>query len=97
MANDRPDVYDVPTAVEEISTAIDCLREVGEAAFEAVTFTSYVLARILDDGAEEFMLSRKISGLLICEEEEDVRAFGYDRSVGLPHILDEALDDEEDF
>lgn len=95
MAEDRPDVYDHETAVEEISTAVDALREGGESQFECCTFTSYFLARIYDDGVEEFIFSRKVSGLLICEEEEDVRAFSYDESVGLPHIMDTPLDEDD--
>lgn len=96
MTEDRPDVYDEEGAVEELSTAMDSLREDWDTLFGCIMFASYVLIRIFDDGMEEFMLSRKMTGLAICEEEEDVRAYSYlPEWEGLPFIGGSLLDDDE--
>lgn len=96
IANDRPDVYDVEGAVEELSTAMDILRDEAEQPVESLFFTSYILTRVWDDGVEEFTLSRRMSSVVIVEEEEDVRAFAYSDDVDLPHILDIGLDLDDD-
>lgn len=94
MSNDRPDIYDMETAVDELSIAMDSLREEADTAFVTVTFTSYMLSRIWDGTSEEFIFARKVSGLAICEAEEDVRAFAYDYDVDLPNILDGPIDED---
>lgn len=96
MANDRPDVYDVETAVDELSVAMDILRDEAESPVESLFFTSYILTRVWDDGVEEFTLSRRLSSVVIVEEEESVTAFAYSDDVDLPHILDMELDDEDE-
>lgn len=84
----RPDVYDVETAVEELSTSMDQLRSF-DIPVASIMFTSFILTRLVDDGVEEFILSHKLTGLFICEEEEDVQSYAFDESItGLPHILD---------
>lgn len=96
MANDRPDVYDKEGAVEELSEAIDVLRDQAVNPVESLFFCSFILTRLWDDGVEEFTLSRRIASVVIVEEEESVEAFGYTDDVDLPHILDLTLDDEDD-
>ena len=93
LVEDRPDLYDQRTAVNEISQSMEDLRGTGKlVAF--VTFSSYVLSRIYDveEASEEFILSRKLAGLLSCLPEADVRAYAYDGNVNLPHILSPELD-----
>lgn len=89
MVEDRPDVYDKETAVEELSCAMDALREYDDRPVATMMFTSYLLTRILEDGAEEFILSRKMSGVILFEEEESCRVYSYSNSVALPGVLDE--------
>lgn len=96
IANDRPDVYDVETAVEELSTAMDILRAEASKPVESLFFTSYILTRVWDDGVEEFTLSRRMSSVVIVEEEETVTAFAYSDDVDLPHILEIGLDEEDE-
>lgn len=85
LVDDRPDLYNPEVAVHEITQAMEDLRGTSKTvAF--VSFTSYVLCRIWEDGVEEFILSRKISGLLICMEEQDVRAYSYGLAEGLPFV-----------
>lgn len=89
MVVDRPDVYDYATAVEELSLAIDSLREYDVRPVATIMFTSYVLARLVEDDTEEYLLARKLAGLVLFEEEETCRAFSYDSRVNLPSVLDE--------
>lgn len=93
LAKDRPDVYDQATAVKELSLAIDTLRDYNVEPLSSLMFTSYVMTRIVEDGVEEFMLARKLSGFLIFEEEESVRVYKYDDRINLPSVLD-AYEDE---
>jgi len=93
MSQDRPDVYDVETAVEELSTAIENLREEYETPFCCVTFTSYVMTRLYEDGDESILFSRKISEVILCADES-VGVVAYDHAVDLPFITD-GLDDED--
>ena len=92
---DRPDVYDHETAVEELSVAMDTLREAPPGQeFAAIMFTSYVLMRIYiadDDGqrgVEEFVLTRKLSSLIVFEAERQVAAYSYIAEIDLPDPLD---------
>lgn len=92
LVSERPDLYDMPTAIEELSRGMDTLREGAAHVLECVLFSSFALMRIAGDGFEEFILTRKITGMLRHEEEEGVRAYSYDPTVpGLPFIL--ALDE----
>lgn len=87
MANDRPDLYDHEKAVNEIWSQVEALREFG-LDLGIVSFSSYFIIREFDDGVESFTFTKKISGFLLCEEEEDSRVFSYDEEVNLPHISD---------
>lgn len=91
---ERPDVYDHALAVEEISTAIDSLRE-QDKHFGCYSFTSFFLIRTENMGMEEFILSRKSAGMVIATGMGLVKAFAYDDDVQLPHILDGLDDDDE--
>lgn len=97
MARDRPDVYTNDLAARELSHAIDVLRESGMPV-GCVMFTSYTLQRTEDDGVEELLLTRKLSSVLLCEEEESCLVFGFTPEVELPSVdsiqPDEHYDEE---
>lgn len=93
MSQDRPDVYSPELAVKELDHAIETLRGHG-LEFGCVMFTSYLLSRMMDDGVEEFLLTRKVSSAIVCEEEAECLVFGYTDQVNLPSVFD-ASDDEE--
>jgi nitric oxide reductase activation protein len=91
MAKDRPDVYDHATAVEELSEAIDYMRDDGR-PFACTMFTSYVLTRLEDEGVEEFILSRKLSHLNLFDDEEEVLVYRLHPDIDLPDPLDDDID-----
>lgn len=97
MAKDRPDIYTPELAVMELDHAIEVLRGSGMTV-GCVMFTSYVLNRVEEDGVEEFLLTRKLSSVLLCEEEDSCLVFGFTDAVLLPSINDvqpdEYLDDD---
>ena len=89
MVVDRPDVYDFQTAIEELSVCLDLLRENDDRPVSTVSFTSYVLTRIVEDDVEEFILSRKMSGVMLFGAEEECAAYSYHPQVDLPDVLDD--------
>lgn len=93
IAKDRPDVYyNEAVAVEEISSVMDALR--GKPyQFSCVSFTSYLMCRVIDEGIEEFTLTRKLAGLMLYEPEEACRVYSHHPDVDLPSILDDSQDD----
>lgn len=93
MAKDRPDVYTPELAVRELTQAIEVLRE-SELPVGCVMFTSYLLNRTMDDGVEEFLLTRKLSSVLLCEEEYSCLVFGFSDEVQLPSIHDVQPEDD---
>lgn len=102
MAADRPDLYDTPAAVQELSTYTDLLRN-RDLPFDWVSFSSYVLFRTYDDGVEEFSLTRKLSSVTLFEDE-DVLVFSHttlsnamDVGVDLPGPLDDPEGLDTDF
>ena len=92
MVNDRPDVYDHETAVAELSHNVDWLRREDRDVFSAVAFASYVLLRFMEDGVEEFTLTKKISSVLIEPEAFDAYAYRWADGLDLPHVTDERED-----
>lgn len=92
MVADRPDVYDYETAVEELSVAMDTLREASIKPFSALMFTSYALMRIYMEGVEEFILSRKLSSVIVFEQEAQVGAYSYHPAIDLPDPVDSPSD-----
>lgn len=95
MANDRPDLYDNESALAELIQVMDTLRS-GDNNFNIIMFASYVFIRMVDEGVEDFLFSRKISGLLLDHDEEKVGTYGFTDEVGLPHVSDLSdLDDED--
>jgi len=99
MAKDRPDIYTPELAVRELTEAIEVLR-VSDLPVGCVMFTSYLLNRVMDDGVEEFLLTRKLSSVLVCEEEFSCLVFAFTPEVNLPSVNDvqgeEDLDDEDE-
>lgn len=92
LCADRPDVYpNEATAVTELSEVMEALRQ-KTYQFSCVSFTSYLMCRVIEDGVEEFILTRKLSGLLLFEEEEECRVYSYHGKIDLPDILDDSQD-----
>lgn len=89
---DRPDLYDQETAVEELSSSIDTLREFPDKPLSLISFSSYLMTRFVDDGVEEFLLTRKLSSILLFEEEEECRVYTHVEGINLPSILDDSQD-----
>lgn len=95
MAKDRPDVYTPDLAVRELTQAIEVLRE-HDLGYGCVMFTSYMLSRIVDDGVEEFLLTRKLSSVLVCEEENSCLVFAFTPEINLPDVNEaQDLDDDD--
>lgn len=99
MSVDRPDIYSPDLAVRELTEAIEVLRQ-ADKEYGCVMFTSYVLSRIFDDGVEEFLLTRKLSSVLVCEDEQACLVFAFTPEVNLPSVFDgdpdQGLDDDDD-
>ena len=94
LVADRPDVYDHETAVEELSVAMDTLRESENTdRFTCIMFTSYAMMRLYVDGVEEFILTRKLSSVLVFEEEAEVSAYSYHPNIELQPPLDSDYED----
>ena len=93
IAKDRGDVYTPELAVQELDHAIETLRE-HDLPYGCVMFTSYMLSRIMDDGVEEFLLTRKVSSAIVCEEESACLVFAFTPEVNLPSVNDPQGDDE---
>lgn len=95
MTKDRPDVYpDAASAAAELTSVIEALRQYDEhKMFSCIVFTSYLLARIEADGVEEFMLTRKLSSLILFEEEEHCSVYSHHDQINLPSVLDDQDED----
>lgn len=89
LVADRPDVYDQDTAVEELSVAMDSLREEWDRKFSCIMFTSYAMMRLYMEGVEEFVLTRKLSSVVLFAAEEQVSAYAYHDDIDLPSPLDD--------
>lgn len=76
MAKDRPDLYTAALAVAELDSYMELLRN-RDLPCDWVSFSSYVLFRTLEDGVEEFDLTRKLSSVTLFEEEEDALVFSH--------------------
>lgn len=85
-------MYDQETAVEELSVAMDTLRDANVQPFSALMFSSYALMRIYMEGVEEFILSRKLSSVVVFEREGEVGAFSYHPDIDLPDPVDNLPD-----
>jgi hypothetical protein len=97
MAKDRPDIYDVQTAITDLVTMMDKMRGMGEPTW--TSFASYILMLHYEgDDVEEWNFTRKVSSLTIFEEEGEVLVVGYTKNSGalkygvdLPDVLDDDL------
>lgn len=82
MAKDRPDIYDVQTAITDLVNMMDKMRERKESTW--TSFASYILMLHYEgDDVEEWNLTRKVSSLTIFEEEEEVLVLGYTKGSGV--------------
>lgn len=95
MAKDRPDVYTQDTAAMELSDAIEYLRS-ADGVYGCALFATYMLSRVEEDGVEEFLFTRKVSSVIVCEEEEGCITYSYVDDVALPSIFDEQFDLDDD-
>lgn len=95
MAKDRPDIYTEDTAANELSDAIEYLRG-ADGIYGCALFASYMLSRVEEEGLEEFLFTRKVSSVIVCEEEEECIAYSYGDEVKLPSIFDEPDDLDDD-
>ena len=93
MVVDRPDVYDKESALTELTVTMDQLREYS-LPVSVISFASYFLIRVEEEGMEEFNLSKKISSVNLFLPEEECYAWAHMPGVNLPYILD-ALDDPD--
>lgn len=92
MAEDRADVYESEEdAIAELTLALDTLRQ-SESSQSMCIFSSYILMRFLEDGAEEVFLTKKLSSLVLFEEEEIFRAYGWVDGIQLDDPEDDGLD-----
>lgn len=89
---DRPESYEsVDEAIAELTLALDTLRT-AEAPHSTCIFSSYMLVRFVEDGVEEVFLTKKLSSLILFEEEEICRAYGWVDSIQLDDPEDDGLD-----
>lgn len=95
MSKDRPDIYpSAASAANELTSVIEALRQAEETTmFSCIVFASYLLARIEQDGVEEFMLTRKLSSLILFEEEEQCSVYSHHDQINLPSVLDDQGED----
>ena len=93
LTEDRPDLYDHETAMEELDVAMTTLREEPERQFACIMFSSYAMMRLYVEGVEEFILSRKLSSVIVFEAEEEVSAYTYHPDIELPSPLDNDYED----
>lgn len=96
MAKDRPDLYDVQTAISDLVKIMDGMREIGEATW--TSFASYILILTYeDDDIEDWNFTRKISSMTNFEEEEEMLVMGYTKDSGtFLHGVDLPLPGEVD-
>lgn len=92
MVEDRPDIYDKQSALNDLNDAIEAARSAE--GYSAIHFTSYVLFRIVEDGFEEFTLTKKLSGFAVFPQENVVNIYGYAPEVDLPQVDEYDEDDE---
>lgn len=98
MAADRPDIYTPATACTELFRYVEFLRKL-DMPFNWVSFSSYILIRQMDDGVEEFDLTRKLSSVSLFPEEEDVLVFSHtslSKTLSVGVNLPSPLDDPEE-
>jgi len=99
LTEDRPDLYDHETAMEELDVAMTTLREEPDRQFSCIMFSSYAMMRLWmpdetgTEGVEEFILSRKLSSVIVFEAEEEVSAYTYHPDIELPSPLDNDYED----
>lgn len=83
MFFDSPHIYDNTfAAVADLDTHMNFLRTQPTNA--SISFGNYILARVNQQGFEEFLLTKKVSTLAIFEDEGMVEAYGHDIDVDLP-------------
>lgn len=92
MGRTHPDVFgDQSRTVEELSTALDTLRDT-EWDDATLVLGPYLVYRSVQDGVEEVFLSMMTTSLILFEEEAVCRAYAWQDGIELDDPLDESLD-----
>lgn len=102
MSVDRNDLYPTASvALVELCRYVDYLRD-ADLPYNWVSFSAYVLFRTLDDGVEDFMLTRKLSSVTLFEDAEESLVFSHTTlstavqpGVDLPGPLDDPVDTDD--
>lgn len=83
MFFESPHIYESTfAAVADLDVHMNFLRtQPGNAS---ISFGEYILARVSQEGFEEFLLTRKVSTLAIFEEDGIVEAYSHCIDVDLP-------------
>ena len=90
LVADRPDVYENQAeALNELMVAMDALREDDVPKVATISFSSYLLTRLEDEGLEEFILSRKAASLALFQPEGECTALAHISDVNLPYVWDQ--------
>lgn len=83
MFFESPHIYDNTfAAVADLDTHMNFLRT--QTSNASISFGDYILARVSQEGFEEFLLTRKVSTLAIFEEDGVVEAYGHSPDIDLP-------------
>lgn len=95
MAKDRPDVFH--TAADASAYLADVMEHMRESDSSTWTaFASYVLYMQLEDGVEEWFLTRRVATVATFFEEQETQVYGHTKgsgvfsvNVNLPDVLDD--------
>lgn len=83
MLFDSPHVYeDEFQAVADLDRHMNFLRTKPNNA--SISFGNYIMARVAQEGFEEFLLTKKVTTLGIFEYDGKVEAYGHDPDIDLP-------------
>lgn len=91
MVRTHPDLYTEPVAVEELSTALNTLREANWDD-STLVLGPYMMYRSVQDGVEEVFLSLIASSLILFEDEGVCNAYAWRDGILLDDPLDDSLD-----
>lgn len=83
MLFDSPHIYDDEfEAIADLDTHMNFLRT--QTTNASISFGNYILARVAQEGFEEFLLTKKVTTLAIFEYDGTVEAYGHDPDIDLP-------------
>lgn len=91
MVRTHPDLYTESIAVEELSTALDTLRQ-SNWDDSTLVLGPYLMYRSVQDGVEEVFLTLIATSLILFEEEAVCKAYAWRDGIELDDPLDDSLD-----